>query len=224
MVNLKELELTDAFVELVRRAATELPADMEQALGDARQSEEEGSAAEGKIAMMLSLLAGALVLGLWAWVSSMAVPGSRLAQSTIPHIIAAREIGGDTGRVLMGIAVLSGAAGALNALLLAVPRNLLTILPAAFSAASEPHVARWKRLAVLILGVSIAGMLASGMAGEPALDVWGMRKMAYEIQKFKQGYYLHYNARLDSTRIPEIERRLQYMEDVLRYLVVRKID
>jgi fumarate hydratase class I len=47
MVNLKELELTDAFVELVRRAATKLPADMEIALNDAQRSEEPDSAAEG---------------------------------------------------------------------------------------------------------------------------------------------------------------------------------
>ena len=72
----------------------------------------------------------------------------------------------------------------------------------------------------------VTELLAPGAeeADKPVLDVWGMRKMAYEIQKFKQGYYLHYNASLDSTRIPEIERRLQYMEDVLRYLVVRKND
>jgi fumarate hydratase class I len=47
MVSLKELELTDAFVELVRRTATELPADMELALKDAQHREEPGSAAEG---------------------------------------------------------------------------------------------------------------------------------------------------------------------------------
>ena len=49
MANLKELELTDAFVELVRQAATELPADMEQALTGAKQNEEPGSAAEGAL-------------------------------------------------------------------------------------------------------------------------------------------------------------------------------
>lgn len=53
MVNIKELELTDAFVELVRRAATELPADMENALTDAQQREESGSAAEGALDAIL---------------------------------------------------------------------------------------------------------------------------------------------------------------------------
>lgn len=54
MVNLKELELTDAFVELVRRAATELPNDMEQALTTAKSNEEPGSAAEGALDAILT--------------------------------------------------------------------------------------------------------------------------------------------------------------------------
>lgn len=53
MKNLKELDLTDAFVELVRRAATDLPADMEKALREARAQEEKGSAAEGALDTIL---------------------------------------------------------------------------------------------------------------------------------------------------------------------------
>jgi fumarate hydratase class I len=54
MANLKELELIDAFVELVRQAATELPADMEQALAKAKDNEETGSAAEGALDTILN--------------------------------------------------------------------------------------------------------------------------------------------------------------------------
>ena len=42
-------DLTDAFVELIRRASTELPADMEHALREAREKEEAGSAAQGAL-------------------------------------------------------------------------------------------------------------------------------------------------------------------------------
>ncbi len=54
MANLKELELTDAFVELVRRAATELPPDMEEAITRAKGNEEPGSAAEGALDTILN--------------------------------------------------------------------------------------------------------------------------------------------------------------------------
>lgn len=53
MKNLKELDLTDAFVELVRRAATDLPADMEKALREAKEQEVKGSAAEGALEAIL---------------------------------------------------------------------------------------------------------------------------------------------------------------------------
>lgn len=46
-------DLTDAFVELIRRAATLLPADMERALRKARGDEEAGSAAEGALDTIL---------------------------------------------------------------------------------------------------------------------------------------------------------------------------
>lgn len=46
-------DLTDAFVELIRRAAALLPADMERALRKAREDEEAGSAAEGALDTIL---------------------------------------------------------------------------------------------------------------------------------------------------------------------------
>jgi fumarate hydratase, class I len=39
-------DLTDAFVDLIRRASTQLPADMQRVLQDAREKEETGSAAQ----------------------------------------------------------------------------------------------------------------------------------------------------------------------------------
>jgi small subunit ribosomal protein S6 len=51
---------------------------------------------------------------------------------------------------------------------------------------------------------------------------WGVRQLAYPIKKFTEGYYVLYEAKIDPTRIKDIERSMQYNEDVLRYLVVRK--
>ena len=46
-------DLTEAFVELIRRASTQLPADMERALRKARDQEEPGSAAQGALDTIL---------------------------------------------------------------------------------------------------------------------------------------------------------------------------
>jgi len=54
MNNYKELDLTDSLVELVRQAATDLPADMEKALANAKETEEAGSAAEGALDAILN--------------------------------------------------------------------------------------------------------------------------------------------------------------------------
>ncbi|MEZ4644583.1 MAG: fumarate hydratase [Chloroflexota bacterium] len=53
MVNLKTMDLTDAFVELIRRAATDLPSDMEQAIAKAKDREEAGSAAASTLETIL---------------------------------------------------------------------------------------------------------------------------------------------------------------------------
>ena len=49
----KTLDLTDQFVELIRRAATQLPQDMRHALREAKGKEEAGSAAEGALDTIL---------------------------------------------------------------------------------------------------------------------------------------------------------------------------
>jgi fumarate hydratase class I len=46
-------DLTDALVELIRRAATELPEDMKKAIRKAKEGEEPGSAAEGALDTIL---------------------------------------------------------------------------------------------------------------------------------------------------------------------------
>jgi len=57
MNNYKDLDLTDSLVELVRRTATDLPADMEKALAEAKETEEAGSAAEGALDTILNNVA-----------------------------------------------------------------------------------------------------------------------------------------------------------------------
>ncbi len=53
MTQLNQVDLTDQFIELVRRAATNLPADMGEALKNAEQSEDQGSAAKGALSTIL---------------------------------------------------------------------------------------------------------------------------------------------------------------------------
>ena len=54
------------------------------------------------------------------------------------------------------------------------------------------------------------------------VEEWGKRKLAYEIQKMKEGYYYFIQFDASSDAPAEIEHRVRIMEPVLRYLCVRQ--
>lgn len=54
------------------------------------------------------------------------------------------------------------------------------------------------------------------------VEDWGKKKLAYEIQKMKEGYYYFIQFEADSTVPNEIEQRVRIMEKVIRYLCIRK--
>ena len=53
-------------------------------------------------------------------------------------------------------------------------------------------------------------------------NLWGKRKLAYEVKHQKEGAYVLQDFQLDPTRVPELEAGLKITEEVLRHLVVRK--
>lgn len=54
------------------------------------------------------------------------------------------------------------------------------------------------------------------------VDEWGKKKLAYEIQKMKEGFYYFIQFDGDSTTPNELESRIRIMEPVIRYLCVRQ--
>ena len=62
----------------------------------------------------------------------------------------------------------------------------------------------------------------AGEENKPEANHWGLRKMAYPIQKLTEGYYVHYSLKLDPARVTDIERNFQYNENIIRYMVIRK--
>jgi small subunit ribosomal protein S6 len=53
-------------------------------------------------------------------------------------------------------------------------------------------------------------------------NIWGKRKLAYEVKHQKDGCYVLQDFTLDPNRIPELESSLKITEEVLRHLIVRK--
>ena len=54
------------------------------------------------------------------------------------------------------------------------------------------------------------------------VDEWGKRKLAYEIQKMKEGFYYFITFESDTTCPNELENRVRIMENVIRYLIVKQ--
>lgn len=53
------------------------------------------------------------------------------------------------------------------------------------------------------------------------IDRWGIKKLAYEIKKEVQGYYVLINFAAHGTTINEIERIFRIDDNVLRYLTIK---
>jgi small subunit ribosomal protein S6 len=53
-------------------------------------------------------------------------------------------------------------------------------------------------------------------------DVWGRRRLAFEIDKRTEGYYVVVDMTADPTTIKELERVLHLADDVVRFKVVAK--
>lgn len=54
------------------------------------------------------------------------------------------------------------------------------------------------------------------------VDVWGMRKLAYPIQKKNEGYYVVIEFKAQPTFPKELDRRLKISDNVMRHLIVNK--
>ena len=134
--------------------------------------------------MTLGMVLAVLVWCVWGLVSVRFVPPARLADSTVPHMLAARAISGHSGRVIMGLVVLGGTCATVNALLSAGSRMLAGM-------ATHGLLPAWlglcqARPALLLLALGPAAMMAMGMAGEPETEVYARAGVLF--------WLLHYAA------------------------------
>ena len=54
------------------------------------------------------------------------------------------------------------------------------------------------------------------------VDDWGKRRLAYEIQHMKEGFYYFIRFEAEPTAPAEIESRVRIMDNVIRYMCVRQ--
>lgn len=59
---------------------------------------------------------------------------------------------------------------------------------------------------------------ADGEVGK--VDVWGMRKLAYPIDKKEEGYYVVIDFKANPELPKELDRRLRISDNVIRHIIV----
>ncbi|MBS7526561.1 MAG: small subunit ribosomal protein [Clostridiales bacterium] len=52
------------------------------------------------------------------------------------------------------------------------------------------------------------------------VEEWGIKRLAYEIEKIREGYYILVNFKANPELPKELERNFKISDDVLRYIVV----
>jgi small subunit ribosomal protein S6 len=53
-------------------------------------------------------------------------------------------------------------------------------------------------------------------------NVWGKRRLAYEVDHLKEGHYVLTDFQIEPLRVPEMEATLKISDSVFRHLIVRK--
>jgi small subunit ribosomal protein S6 len=53
-------------------------------------------------------------------------------------------------------------------------------------------------------------------------NVWGKRRLAYEVDHLKEGHYVLTDFQIEPARVPEMEATLKISDTVFRHLIVRK--
>lgn len=62
---------------------------------------------------------------------------------------------------------------------------------------------------------------ANELGAVKKIDRWGRRRMAYQIDSQREGFYVLFEADIDTANLPELERNLKLSANILRYLLVR---
>lgn len=57
-----------------------------------------------------------------------------------------------------------------------------------------------------------------------SVEEMGKRKLAYEVKKNKEGYYVLFNFEAKPELISELERNYRITDEVIKFIVVRKED
>jgi|TARA_B100000530_G_scaffold114768_1_gene71575 small subunit ribosomal protein S6 len=69
---------------------------------------------------------------------------------------------------------------------------------------------------------NLSNLITSNDGTIEDLDRWGIRKLAYPINKFREGNYVSSLVNIDPSKVTTIEGSIRSNEDILRHLLTLK--
>lgn len=67
----------------------------------------------------------------------------------------------------------------------------------------------------------LAGSISQGGGQVDKVEKWGKRRLAYRVDKYREGFYVLMQFTAPATAVKELERRLRVTDAVIKYLTVR---
>ncbi len=113
----------------------------------------------------IAFLFSVILLAGWMATSAGFVDSQRLIFSTIPYMAAAGKIAGDTGRLAMGLVIISGSFWAVHGLLNIGGFTIIRV-------STYPHGGHVHRVMIILLAAAVGMVIAAGGAGTSRLELY----------------------------------------------------
>ena len=65
----------------------------------------------------------------------------------------------------------------------------------------------------------VQGWITESGGNVGKMDIWGRRRLAYNIRKQREGQYVLMNISMNPAATAELERNLRYQEPILRHML-----
>lgn len=66
----------------------------------------------------------------------------------------------------------------------------------------------------------VKGWITDAGGSIEKVDLWGRRRLAYAIQKQREGQYVYFQVKMDPKSTADLDRNLRFFEPVMRFIVV----
>ena len=103
---------------------------------------------------------------LWGLVMLSHVPAQKLSETAIPHLIAARKIWGDTGRIIMGLTIIFGSLAGIHALFTDIVHRVKDLAGRKII----PEKLNRPKTVIILLTLTTGLMMGLGLAGSEVLE------------------------------------------------------